>query len=1555
MADDIIVKDRKPAPGVEAYQKLVAGGFSAQEANQWREEETGKLRSGGFSEQEIAGYWGDQPADTVALKKYLDHNLAKAPPEVADNPLEMIGAGWDMSVTGLATGGMPNLVLPEHAGLLNEILFGTGMIVGDIPAMAAGIIGGAKVGGAGGAAVGGAVGGPGGATVGGGLGASFGAGFGAGALPEAMRELLIDQYEHPEGVTTFSDFMARASAIAYNSGKAGLIGGAGSVVAGPIGGRVLARTGSRLAAGVTEATTFAATATGVGAALEGRVPNAKDFTTAATIALGFYGIGRGMAASKPAVARVAQNMRDIYRKTGETPFALSVRARQDKSVWQWLNSRNPDGETLYSPERPAEPLPYKVETVESSAPKLPPAPAPDAKTAEQLKGIRTDELAFLSKEELEKLRDTGLRDADIAGSDMPATREAATEVLREHQDYAKYDTENLVDVVRQVVVGQRENNWIGRVMAGGDGMAGRSDLAAAFVRLRGALGALKDRGYDLDSLNTDLAKNMRDRGWKPTDAEEVLAYRIKKLKPEPTPEDMLEIINGLERSDAAAKSLGVPVDQVTSPKGAVGRYQIMPDTARQYGFDPTKLKDPEYNAKVATEILADLAKRFRKADGSVDMEAVLIGYNAGPGRAQSFIRNGRSFKGLPAETQRYLERAERIGAFEEPPAGGGKEPPKPPPGEPTSANDGKPERLEGYDTALTPEMMVDKVHDAFATPARRTPLQWVKDQGRRFNFEAISELAPAERLDAALNVPKTELGIADAFRQVYGSVGRAWHRLYVGGIDFDIPGGKAGFYKNDAPALMSIYESAKAKGTVEELIAVRQAARTVELAERGIKTPTDPTLAAELLKSPLGKKYQEELKIARAANDAKIDDYVASGMMSKEGAAKMKAENRNWFPQIPEKAATLANKKGPRFGAMPIIKRIKGHENQIQHPATQEIKSFYTMAAMADKNRATGALLKALTAEEKEAIGLVQIADKTTKIELFDKEGNLIPEAVDKAMPPMKDGSYEFVHFENGVGNHYKVDDPQLAQMISGIAPVKADQALSTLRWFATLKRSGITDMPDFIARAMMKDTVGAAIISKWGGVPYVNTIRGIFHLSKADKVFQEFVANGGLGASLSDMDANWVARDLHRMAEKGGFFSGTVNTVKHPIEAVQILMQRMDAATRLGIFMKGQEAGLSPMKAGVEGRRGTLDFAEKSASQTLQLLATIVPFYRPAVLGIKQIVEAFTQRPVATMTKSAVYIAAPTMALYVMNYFADKDLPDDRKFANLPRWQKDTMFVLPEVAGTRLRVPMPPVLGTMVGGMTNRALDFFVQHDRHAFEEWGKTFLAQFIPAIIPAAVLPIAEHYAHFSTFQGRALIPAQLEDASGYEQFVANTSETAKKVSQLLGPARSNLVDVSPIVIDNYVRQWTGGLGTAVLRSLDWTWRKADIVPEGAPKEWADNPFIGSFFARHPGTSAQPIDDFYTKLAEVKRAHKDFSLAVERNDLKDIDFTSKNVMAFVKLTQMTNAMAQQRAVIAAINANEDMTQDEKRQQISDIASGMIQVAKGGLQVLDSIDGAR
>jgi soluble lytic murein transglycosylase-like protein len=99
-------------------------------------------------------------------------------------------------------------------------------------------------------------------------------------------------------------------------------------------------------------------------------------------------------------------------------------------------------------------------------------------------------------------------------------------------------------------------------------------------------------------------------------------------------------------SDGQTMLNGAPI---TSPAGAMGLMQVMPDTYAEMqicyglGADPY---DPRDNILAGTAYLREMYQRYGYPD-------LFAAYNAGPARFDEFLYNGAS---LPPETTAYLEK-----------------------------------------------------------------------------------------------------------------------------------------------------------------------------------------------------------------------------------------------------------------------------------------------------------------------------------------------------------------------------------------------------------------------------------------------------------------------------------------------------------------------------------------------------------------------------------------------------------------------------------------------------------------------------------------------------------------------------------------------------------------------------------------------------------------------------------------------------------------------------------------------------------------------------------
>jgi hypothetical protein len=119
---------------------------------------------------------------------------------------------------------------------------------------------------------------------------------------------------------------------------------------------------------------------------------------------------------------------------------------------------------------------------------------------------------------------------------------------------------------------------------------------------------------------------------------------------------------------------------VRSPKGAIGLFQLMPNTAKEQGGDPN---DPQQNIRMGVSYLK---KQLLNHGGDVSL--ALASYNAGPGA----VANAGGIPQFP-ETQKYIDqitntRLPKYTSYDAPQGGRGAPPPRPtssaaPPAPPT--------------------------------------------------------------------------------------------------------------------------------------------------------------------------------------------------------------------------------------------------------------------------------------------------------------------------------------------------------------------------------------------------------------------------------------------------------------------------------------------------------------------------------------------------------------------------------------------------------------------------------------------------------------------------------------------------------------------------------------------------------------------------------------------------------------------------------------------------------------------------------------------------------
>lgn len=129
---------------------------------------------------------------------------------------------------------------------------------------------------------------------------------------------------------------------------------------------------------------------------------------------------------------------------------------------------------------------------------------------------------------------------------------------------------------------------------------------------------------------------------------------LRALLPSPPAPRLSDVVRVIARKHGVSQSFVKSIiaaeshfDQsAISPRGAIGLMQLMPDTAQEYGVDPTVA---EQNVEGGTRYLRWLLVRYRKSKNS--LQRAIAAYNAGPG-------NVDKYRGIPPfrETRNYVKR-----------------------------------------------------------------------------------------------------------------------------------------------------------------------------------------------------------------------------------------------------------------------------------------------------------------------------------------------------------------------------------------------------------------------------------------------------------------------------------------------------------------------------------------------------------------------------------------------------------------------------------------------------------------------------------------------------------------------------------------------------------------------------------------------------------------------------------------------------------------------------------------------------------------------------------
>jgi hypothetical protein len=777
------------------------------------------------------------------------------------------------------------------------------------------------------------------------------------------------------------------------------------------------------------------------------------------------------------------------------------------------------------------------------------------------------------------------------------------------------------------------------------------------------------------------------------------------------------------------------------------------------------------------------------------------------------------------------------------------------------------------------------------------------------------------------------------------------------------------------------------KENLREFEAFLISKRAMDYEARGLNAGFDMDAAREVVK--MGeKKYGAAAKELVEFQRRNLQYLADAGIISKDSMKAMVKAGENYIPLKrllePEQFETKRTKGG-------ALKRVKGVEEgadiKTRSPILSILENTEMMMKLAEKNRAIESFVR--LAEESGAEGVIEkVKAKSRPIQVsaeeigrFLKENGIEgdAEAFNIFRPnQMQLGVNEFEVIRNGKREVYRTTD-ELAAAFKSLDGDKASMGvlMKLARGITTVKRIGITLTPDFIVRNFLRDQMTSAATSKGGVVPFTDVIVAMGDLFKKNEHFYNYLKSGGAQGSFLELNERYLMKDVFKLEKSTGMLESTWNVIKKPADALLAAAHIVELAPRLAEFKKvsaGESAGPKVFRGGFAAREVTLDFQRMGAR--MSAWNSITAFTNATIQGADKTARALREDPKGVAMKGAAYITVPSILLWWAN-------KDDERVKAIPRWEKDLYWIIPTDSwekaspddhaemvpehlkrivngemlinkGTVYRIPKPHEFGVLFGSLPERILDSMFKDDPRAFKGFGETMLSILSPGVVPDAAAPAIEQWANKSIFTGRKMIPFNLEGVAPEYQFTDYTSESAKQLAKLTSFAAGPKNAASPIVIDNYVRQWSGTLGQYAVALAD----KFLLQDGGKAKpeaSLADIPAIKAFVVRYPGSGAQQISDFYDRKEDIDEKLNTIKLLSKSAGMEeelDRYLESNSSEAMARFSGTAEAISNSRKMIRAIHANPEISPKEKRQLIDGQYFMMIEAARVAMEIADELD---
>lgn len=652
-----------------------------------------------------------------------------------------------------------------------------------------------------------------------------------------------------------------------------------------------------------------------------------------------------------------------------------------------------------------------------------------------------------------------------------------------------------------------------------------------------------------------------------------------------------------------------------------------------------------------------------------------------------------------------------------------------------------------------------------------------------------------------------------------------------------------------------------------------------------------------------------------AYNRNLIDFLVQTGAISKGTAAVLTANN-DYIPWYRERNGVaemiIGNETPVRIGSIaeqPYLHELVGGDAPILDFLTSSVQNTNMIADM----------------------GLRNLATKNTVFEMVDLgAAKIVKSGTGPNVVKFKDNGEEKVAEVSGLPG---IPGDIIVKGMEGI-PTQMPAIVRAMSVPSRLLRKAVTLSPLYMGKQLFRDSLAAPIVSGANFTPIVGALKEISGTAKTTLERRGIV--GGQQFTGTSEDITKILRDL--ASDKTHWMAGLAKAEALGMEA--------DALTRRAQYNSYIEQGLSEMEATLMALE-SMNFNKRGASPSIHWVNAMIPFFNAQIQGLNVLYKAmFGKMPFNDRLKIQEKLLQRGALLAGATLVYAAAMQDDEAYQNATPEQKyGNWFVRIPGVDEPVKIPVPFEIGYIFKALPEALYNSMTkEHGGEEAVDAFKQILLQTVPGGtsygIPQAIKPGVEAVLGKSFYTGRDILSAHEKRFLPSEQYRDNTTEIAKIVGKV--------GNVSPIMLEELVRGYTGTMGLALLQAVSMPFTRQG--PEAAARRLSDMPVIGGAF--QPNDAGGVINNVYEHMKEAQQVAATYKKMLEegrQSEANALLMTRGNEFVQAQTADwFTSQMAEVTKYERAIRAL-DIPADEKRRQLDDLRKIKIQISNTVRDVAD------